>query len=89
MNTLYLANYDFLIGQVVMPNNVYNGQKRIKLVNINTPDKTSKTISTVPVTTPVKYNPIIMAERINLIMLSVDDMFFFILFDFDVDTKMK
>ncbi len=40
-------NY-FIVGQVLMPNSLYSGQKPIKLVSINTPAKTKSTIPKVP-----------------------------------------
>lgn len=74
-----IADYCFSTGQVEMPKIVYNGQKLIKLVKINTPDNTSRIIPSVPLITFVKKRVMITAEMTNLINLSAEDIFFFIL----------
>jgi transposase len=51
---LSIVFYCFFTGQVEIPKIAYNGQKLIILVKVNTPDNTSKTIPTVPLTTFVK-----------------------------------
>ena len=51
-------------------------------MRINTAPNTSSTIPNVPVTVPEKYKNANIAAAINLIILSVDPMFFFIMFYF-------
>lgn len=48
------ATYCLFTGQVEMPKIVYNGQKLIMLVKVNTPDSTRRIIPNVPLTTFVK-----------------------------------
>jgi len=72
----------FLTGQVDIPKMVYKGQKLTKLVRVNTPAKTSKTIPNVPLTTLVKKRITKMTEMVNLIILSAVFMFFFIIVEF-------
>lgn len=57
----------------------YNGQKLIKLVKVNTQAMINNTIPRVPVITLVKNKKNKIAEISNLIPLSTDDMFFFII----------
>ena len=66
-----------------MPKMVYRGQKLMILVMVNTPDKTSKMIPSVPPTVPVKYSVTRIAEIMSLINLSAEDMFFFMFFVFN------
>ena len=65
-----------------MPNGKYKGQKLIKLVRINIPDKISNTILSVPDITFVKYSITTTAAISILIILSATPIFFFILFYF-------
>lgn len=57
----------------------YKGQKLIKLVRINTQATIKSTIPKVPAITFVKNKNNKIAEIKNLIPLSTDDMFFFIM----------
>ena len=76
------TRYVFSAGQVLIPKGEYNGQKLTKLVRINMAPRTNKTIPTVPVTVPVKYNTAKMIATITLIVLSVLPIFFFIIICF-------
>jgi hypothetical protein len=81
---LCFSNYRlyFFFAPVLMPKGRYSGQKLIKLVRINTADKTNNTIATVPEITFAKYNPITTRATRILITLSIVPMFFFIFFSF-------
>ena len=61
-----------------MPKGRYSGQKLIKLVSINMPDKISNTMANVPEITLVKKSITTTAAISILIILSAKPMFFFI-----------
>lgn len=69
----------FLTPQVLIPKGAYKGQKLIKLVNKKTPANTKRTIPTVPVIIPVKYNTAIIAATIALMIRSEFPIFFFMM----------
>jgi hypothetical protein len=75
--------YFFSTEQVEMPKIVYNGQKLNKLVNVNTIEIAIKIIPKVPLITFVKNRVTMIADITNLIIPSIFDMFFFILFVFN------
>ncbi len=72
-----------------MPKRGYRGQKLIKLVNTNTAANTTSIIPNMPEITFVKNKIAITAANINLIILSADPMFFFIIYSFIVFNKTK
>jgi|GEM_PF-1849045 len=78
----------YFVLHVESPKIVYNGQKLIRLVARKTPPSTSRTVPSVPLTVPVKYNAAnTMANKMRTI-LSVDPMFFFMMYEFWVNTFM-
>ena len=62
-----------------MPNSEYNGQLPTKLVSKKIPAITMIVIPIAPDMTLVKYNIIAVAAKRNLIHLSAEPMFFFII----------
>lgn len=74
-----LLKYYLSLGQVFIPNKAYIGQNETKLVKTKIAAITTNIIPKVPVTVPEKYNPANTAARMNLIILSVLPMFFFII----------
>lgn len=67
---------------MLTPNNVYSGQKLITLVNTKIPANANKITPKVPEIIFVKNKTPITAAIINLIILSILPMFFFIILVF-------
>ena len=65
------------VEQVLKPNGAYSGQKLTRLVATNTPASTNKTIPSVPVIVPVKYNTATAAAMMTRIRRSIEPIFFF------------
>ena len=79
MRMKYKRNNYFFTWQVDIPKREYKGQKLKKLVTVNIPDKSNNTIPKVPLITFVKNKVTKIAEISNLIPLSTNDMFFFMI----------
>jgi hypothetical protein len=83
MGTRTLRNDQFyltsFIGQVLMPNGAYKGQKLTILVKTKTADRTIKTIPSVPVITLVKNKIAKITATTTLIIRSAEPMFFFMM----------
>lgn len=70
--------------QVDMPRGAYKGQKLIKLVRTMTAARIIRMIPSVPLIRFVKNSATITAAIINLIILSAEPMFFFIMIALNV-----
>lgn len=73
----------FLIPQVLMPNNVYNGQNRTRLVSRKTPETARAMVPIVPVMVLVRYNTVSNTATISRTTLSADPMFVFMICSFN------
>lgn len=67
-----------------MPNGAYSGQKLTNDVSANTTATTNNTMPNVPEIVPVKYSTPNTTATIKRMMRSVEPMFFFILFGFEI-----
>lgn len=65
------------VEQVFRPNGAYSGQKLMRLVATKMPANTNKTIPSVPVMIPVKYNTATTAAIMTRIRRSIEPIFFF------------